>query len=472
MKTINLNKILLLSLIMVVFSACVQDDDFDTPSSQLTTPSIDQDDIVSIDDVIGNFLQSGENSITIEDTNTFMEGYVISSDEGGNFFEELVLQDRPENPTAGIVVQIDVNPLFTIYDFGRKVYVKLDGLTVAVDNGVIQIGKQDGEDLAKISASQMSERIIRTPEVATIVPLEISTNDFSDAVENLYIRLNNVQFGPEEVLGDTPLSFASEPDDEFDGERTLVSCETGGSVVFSTSTFADFKSLRLPVNNGTVDGVLSRDFFDEFYTLSVNSPEDINFDNGNRCGCGLAETMGMTNLFEDDFETQSTNSLISGNGWTNYIEAGTEGWEAYSSGGANASLGISARVGSFGSDDVSTIAWLITPAIDLDAQTGETFKFRTSNSFADNATMNVLFSTDWDGTEANITTATWTAVVDARVTTAEDDFPLWIDSGIVDLDCFSGSTVYFAFRYEGNDVDPDNNFNGTYELDEISIDAQ
>lgn len=472
MKTINLNKIVLLALSLVVFNACVQDDDFDTPNVDVIDPVITGN-IIDIDAVIGNLVQSGEDIITFEGTNNYMEGYVISSDEGGNFFEELVLQDKAENPTAGIIVQVDVNPLFTIYDFGRKVYVRLDGLSVAVDNGVVQIGRREGNELAKIASSEMSETILRTSEIATIVPLEVSISEFSNDLESLYIRLIDVQFNRNDVLGDDLKTFAAEDTDQFDGERLLESCASSSSVILSTSTFSDFKSLLLPANRGTLDGILTRDFFDEFYTVVLNSPEDINFTNDVRCdpielSCGLAATTGGNNLFSDDFETQTVNSLVSGNGWTNFIEAGSEGWEAYVQSGTNSSQGISARVGSFNSGDSSSIAWLITPQIDLDANSGVTLNFETSNSFSDGSTMEVLFSNNWDGTEAGIATATWGIVSDAYVTQDSDFFGEWFDSGNVDLDCGSGQ-IYIAFKYVGSgqaDLD------GTYELDFVSIDAQ
>ena len=48
MKTIKLNKILLLALSLVVFSACVQDDDFDTPNVDVVNPVINGN-IIDID---------------------------------------------------------------------------------------------------------------------------------------------------------------------------------------------------------------------------------------------------------------------------------------------------------------------------------------------------------------------------------------------------------------------------------------
>jgi len=184
--------------------------------------------------------------------------------------------------------------------------------------------------------------------------------------------------------------------------------------------------------------------------------------------CGLASAQASNNIFADDFQSQSVGSLISGNGWTNYIQEGTEGFEAYTQGGTNSSLGTSCRIGSFRSDDASSIAWLITPAIDLDAQNGETFMFKSSNSFSDGSELELLFSPDWDGTEVNITSATWGVLPAAYIVQDSDFFGAWFDSEIVDLSCGTG-TIHIAFKYTGSGVAA---FDGTYELDDISIDSE
>lgn len=467
MRTFRKIQLFILFIGLLSFNACVESDDFNTPVSIDIPFTPGANDIVTdISAVIGNFTQQG--SIFTYETlpnggSTYVTGYVISSDEGGNFFEEIVIQDKASNPNAGIVVQIDVNPLYTFYEFGRKVFIKLDGLSVAEDNGVVQIGVQDGTELAKIPSASRNEHIIRDAEVATIVPLELSISDFSNDKESLFIRLSDVQFNRNEVLGDRPLTFAGEATDQFDGERTLETCPDNASVILSTSTFSDFKSLPLPLNRGTVDGILTRDFFDSFYTLVINSPENINFTNEERCDptildCGLASAEGPTTLFEDAFETQTPFAPIAGNGWTNYVEAGSESWEAYTQGGANASLGVSARMSAFNSGDASNIGWLITPAVDLDTNAGVTLSFQTSNSFSDDSEMDLLFSNDWDGTPAGIANATWGLVPAAYITQDSDSFASWFDSGIVDLSCGEG-IVHFAFRYTGGD--DVSTFNGT-----------
>ena len=465
--------------------SCIQDDNFETPDLSFQEPDIAVNQLRALSSLAGDLAQKQNNggaldytdelttvSYTVNESDQYISGYVISSDEAGNYFKELIIQDHFENPTIGIKVLIDVNPLFTKYEIGRKVFIKITGLTVGISNGVLAIGALNGSRIDKIPASAETQIIKRSNEIGIIKPIAITILEFSSDKTNIMISLADVEFTRDEVLNNS-FTFASEQFDEFDGERTLESCISMASTILSTSTFSDFKGLNLPIGRGTMTAILTKNFFGEIFNLSINTPEDLVFSNPERCdpielSCGLAANIGMTTLFEDNFESQSKNTLISGNGWTNYIEAGSEGWEAYTQTGTNASQGISARIGSGNSGDASTIAWLITPQIDLDLNNNVTLNFQTSNSFSDSSTLHVLFSNDWDGTIANITLANWGIVSDAYITQDNDFFGEWFESGNVDLSCGTGQT-YFAFKYMGNGQDI---FNGTYELDLININAQ
>ena len=468
----------------IFVASCVEDDDFSTPDAEAVTVdpvALGLGNSTTFSAVVSRYLDAQADGDPVgvfsveNDEPLYIVGYVISSDKGGNFFEELVIQNTPgadnidaTNPRLGLNIQINVRSLSDTFDFGRKVFIRLNGLAIGLENGVYTLGKANGNSLEQLQESEYLNFVYRDAEIATVTPKTVaSISDFTEADENTFIQLNNMQVN----RNDLGLTLAGEADDQFDGFRTLESCDDNLQLTLQTSTFADFKLLPVPQYSGTINGILTRDFGDDFNVLVINSIADINFDNTERCdpielSCGEASTQGSENIFEDDFEGQSTNSLISGNGWTNYIQEGSEGWEAYTATGSNASLGISARVGSFNSGDASSIAWLITPAINLDAQDNETLVFQTSNSFSDGSNMEVLFSSDWDGTEEGIVTASWGIISDAYVVQDSDSFSSWFDSGIVDLSCADG-TIYIAFKYTGSG---DSGFDGTYELDGISID--
>lgn len=470
-------KIIIL-LIFIAFSSCVDDGGYGIPipnkEHNFVIPS---EKLITFKAVYGRYAQAVTSGRTLaiinKDEELYIEGYVISSDQAGNFFEKLIIQNKvddsnpDEDPRLGIRLDINVGSLSDTYEFGRKVYVKLSGLTIGESNGVLTIGKGEDQNLEQIQEFEYRNIVIRTSEVAEIIPKITSLVDISPADENTLIQLNDMQLNRFE-LGAT---FAGEAIDEFDGFRILESCESGISIFMQTSTYANFKSLIVPQNKGHVIGIYSRDYRDDFNVLILNSVTNINFENEQRCDpveltCGLASSVGSSNLFRDNFQSQRNNQLIEGNGWTNYIEAGSVGWTAYTSTATNASLGRSARFNSASSGDERNIGWLITPAINLDEQDGETLRFKTSNSLADSSYLEVLYSLDWDGTEANITSATWGVLSAAYVVKDTDSFVPWFNSGSVDLSCATG-TMYIAFKYTGGGQE---NFDGVYELDDISID--
>lgn len=462
---------ILMSLLLFSTLGCVTTE-FEVPetSSEEISP---QGTAVSITSVINNLTQSTEPVIEYKETETYLTGYVISSDVAGNFYHELVIQDAPENPQSGITIQLNQNAIYTVFEPGRKVYIYLDGLAATTENGIVQLGIRDGNGITDIPNSLIGKHILRTTEVATLVPLPISIADFSEEYENLFISLENAQFNRDEVLGKSIKTFAGEVTDEFDGIRLLETCNTKGRTLVSTSTFSKFKSVELPTGNGRIEGVLSRDFYDDFYIIRINTTAAINFTNTERCDpvelkCGLAEVLGTTILFEDDFSGQTRNNPIEGNGWTNFVEYGIQAWEAYTASGNNASQGVSARIDSYQSGDALSVCWLITPAIDLETNSNVKIRFETSSSFADGSDLEVLFSSDWDGDAATITQANWSLLGDAFIIRNQDFFGDWYSSGIVNLSCANGETGYVAFKYTGSTQD---DFDGTYQLDNISITA-
>ena len=470
-----INRLLILNIVTLFFS-CVNDDDYSIPipddAENIVIPTNQLTTFKAVYERYEQAVNNG-NLIAVINEDLYIEGYVISSDLAGNFFEELIIQNKIDDsnpdhdPRLGLKLEINVGNLSDIYEFGRKVYVKLKGVTIGESHGVLSIGRGEDSKIEQIQDYEYRNIVLRTPEVATMAPKMSSLINLTEADENTLIQLDNMQVN----RFDLGLTYAGESIDEFDGLRVLENCNSGISIILQTSTFSDFKSLPVPQNKGSIRGVLSRDFRDHFNVFIVNSSSDVVFDSNERCDpmeldCGLAPSFGTMNLFYEDFESQKNNKLIAGNGWTNYIEAGSEGWEAYSSTSTNASLGRSARFKSASSGDDSNVGWLITPAINLDTQEGETLRFKTSNSLADSSYLEVLYSLDWDGTKANVTSATWGVLSAAYVVKDTDSFVPWFNSGTVDLSCVNG-TVHIAFKYTGSGQET---FDGVYELDDIRVD--
>ncbi len=455
-------------LSLLLLAGCAPEDDHETSG---VTADLALKTNIDLEAVMGLFFQNQDRVLSFEE-DMVMEAYVVSSDEAGNFYKELVIQNKKQDPTAGLTIKLNMNSYYQFYNFGRKIYINLNGLSVGNVNGVAALGVAEGNQIINIPQSRISYHLTRSAEVAHIVPKIITASEFNDPLENLYVQINNVQFNKLLVGPNRTATYAAESNDEYDGERLLESCSGDFPFILSTSTYADFAALKLPSGSGNIKGILTRDYYDDFYTVYVNLPGDVDLNRNSRCDpevitCGLAVQRGSKILFEEDFSTQKNNKPVEGKGWKNLIQEGSRPWEAYTSTGANASLGRSARMRPPGSGDSRSVSWLITPRINFDSNSGEVLSFKTSTSFANGSFMDVLISTDWDGVEENLLTAEWKVLSAAYIAQNNDFFGDWISSGLVDLSCVNGKG-YIAFRYTGSDH---LYYNGVYELDDVLITA-
>ena len=451
---------LFISLSLLFAISCVKTDDFEMPPLIETEIEITGS-VTSISAVKGNYNFQTEQIYTFQNTNTYFEGYVISSDAGGNFYKELILQDKPVNPTSGIQILLDDNSLFETFNFGRKVIVKLDGLSLWYNNGVLQLGLQNRGDVVAIPTALIEDYILRTGETAEIIPLNLKISDFSENKKNLYVKLNNVQFNRNLVKEDNLFSFASNPVDQFDGERQLESCETGETTILSTSTFSDFKSLLLPQGSGSLEGVLTRDFFDDYFVLVINSPDKLNLNNS-RCdpeflNCGTNATEGTQLIFEENFEGVTSNTILNARDFTNVnVSGGEKKFEPKLVNG-NRILRISA----FNTLESPLEAWLVTPKINLDHTTSEILSFDLLSSYDNGILLRIYSTTNFTGDPL---TTVWTQL-DANVPLGpSSQFSSIFQNSKIDISCLEGE-VWFGFQYLG--AAPDKTT--TYDLDNLRV---
>lgn len=477
MKTLKINKLIPLVLFFVVFVGCVEDDDFNVPNTNIEEPILDGP-VIQISDVLNRLVQEQvseddnnnpnpnngldyDSEITYQypdDVIQYMEGYVISTDEAGNFFEELILQDDPTNPTVGIKVPIDVNPLFTRYDIGRKVYIRLTSLHAGISNGVLAVGFKEGNFISQIPFPLEIETIKRSAERADLTPLPLPLDEFDNSKTNLFINISDVQFNRTQALIEE-LTFSSEGSDEFDGERTLESCTSSASRVFSTSTFADFSGLKLPKGRGSIDAILSKNFFGDEFNVVINTPEAINFgDIENRCDPDFLECTeasgGGSAIFSEDFETFGS---FTSEGWVNVNVGGggTEWVEGSFSGNAYA------QITGFNANDDNIDVWLVTPTINMDSTSGEEFSFDIQVNFDNGTILTVWVSQDFTG---DPTTATWQAIDVSIPIGPGGGFGSFESVSPVNLSCLDGD-INIGFFYEGADPGPTTR----YHVDNVEV---
>ncbi|SDW19338.1 Lamin Tail Domain [Lutibacter oricola] len=289
-----INKIILV-VITVLATSCVKDSDFSTPNVDCVEQSLTATNTLSqIKDV---YAFGG----TQFETDIIIEGYVVSSDQSGNIYKSLSIQDKPENPTSAIKIAIDQTDIYTKYEVGRKIYVKLNGLAIDFSFGSLQIGRIANSELEGISPFELDNHIVRSCEVATIVPKKVAVEDLTEDMLEMLIELENVQFRTE----DLGKSYAN-VDNTSTVNRTLQSfndsCNLTGEVEVRNSGYADFKNELLPEGKGSVVAIFSN-YYDDFQ-LYLRDPSDVTL-NDARCDYSNALTPNITlsevkDMFEGD----------------------------------------------------------------------------------------------------------------------------------------------------------------------------
>lgn len=252
----------------ITLFSCVKSDGFDVPGQ-------DCDDSFTVNKTIEDIFNASTRTAVKYTSDDFIEGYVVSSDQGGNFFKTLYLQAL--DGSIGFSVPIDQSDLYTRYNPGRKVYLRLKNAYTQIDNEALEIGDLfidsfSNETVGRISYPAYEEIVFKSCEVVDENQLvqTIAINAVTDAYLNTLIEFTDVQF-VDEALGNT--FYDSAIDEGGSSTNHLIEDTTGNTLIFRTSAFADFASLEVPQKSGKIRGVLTK--FNGAYQFRVRTFNDI-----------------------------------------------------------------------------------------------------------------------------------------------------------------------------------------------------
>jgi len=148
-------------------------------------------------------------------------------------------------------------------------------------------------------------------------------------------------------------------------------------------------------------------------------------------------------------------------GWTNFAQTGTVKWKQGIYSGSKY-----AEFTSYQSGQATNIAWLVSPAINMDIREHETLAFDVAQAYVSSTanSIELLISTNFDGT--NVLAANWQTVPFTTPPLNYDTNFDFFSSGLIDLSGYTGN-IYIAFRCKGSGT----NFSldGTYEIDNVRI---
>jgi len=288
-------EIFILSLISLIgVLGCVQDKDFDPPKESCVSDLVSNATYAEVKNLYT------EGVIKIQD-DLIIDGYVISSDETGNFFSSLHFQDKLDNPTAGFQIAFDLRDSHLFYPVGSKIYLKLKGLYLGKQKGVYKLGGTFSSfgnlSIGRLPAKVVSKHLFSSCDVlvsARPTPIGLSTLD--DSMVNTLVELNTVEI----IENELGLSFAEEKEET---ERTLIDC-SDNEIVLLNSGYSDFQQEELPEGNGSVVGVLLR--ANDEYQIVIRDLDDINLQN-ERCA-DLVDEFTSNAIFISELADPNNNS--------------------------------------------------------------------------------------------------------------------------------------------------------------------
>lgn len=253
----------LLSLILLW--GCVKDQNFDAPKTSC-------DEAVTANATFAQVKALFQSGVVQIQEDLIIEGYVVSSDESGNFFNTLHFQDRAINPTEGFQIDIDLRSSYLFHPVGQKVVIKLKGLYLGRTRGVFKVGGVftafGNLSVGRLPANVINKHLfVSCEELARIEPTEVFINGLQDSMINTLVQFSGLEI-VEEQLGE---SFAVLREET---RRTLADCNEN-RITLLNSGYADFQGELLPEANGSITGVLLKD--NNNFQLVIRDLDDINF---------------------------------------------------------------------------------------------------------------------------------------------------------------------------------------------------
>ena len=321
-----------------------------------------------------------------------IEGYVTSSDDGGNFFKSLSVVSTDN--TRGFSVPVDVVTLFADFEPGRKVYIKLKGKHITIDHSSLHIGNPNLDFPQRVNRLELFEykNIIKKGcEKINEDNIVKKSSNISSLVnnQNLHslIEFENVQFN-DPSLGRNLF----DPDLNNIGNATNheIVDASGNKVIVRVSSFSNFSGKPVPSGSGKIRGVLTQ--FNGAFQFMVRTIDDINMTE-DRFEVDLFPPKGGTNItyfssLNETFESYPTGA--SSEAFPSYINdpvVGSRYWRVATFGG-NKYIQLT----SFGGTPEANRTLFAVP---VNFSSANNFSFKTKAGFNNGNVLKVYYSTNY-----------------------------------------------------------------------------
>ena len=259
MKRINFY----LSILLLSVFAISCNDEFDMPP--LVVPVAEHEANMTIKEFKEKYWQDAVNYIDTVKEDIYLHGFIVSSDESGNIYKSIYIQDE----TGALKLSINQSNTYTTYREGQEIVLGLkyeegssNNIYVGKYNGQQQLGHPAWYASGKVweatfmpyEAFQSRVETNGMPDMSKVVATEISIGDLKHSAEALreyqgrLVKIGGVKFPDADGVN----TFATK---QQTVNRNIQDAE-GNTLVVRNSGYASFYGEPLPQGTGTVYGVL------------------------------------------------------------------------------------------------------------------------------------------------------------------------------------------------------------------------
>lgn len=282
-------KLYLTALLFASLAITGCDDNWDTPPLVVPEASIQAN--TTIEQLKTDYWFDANNGAdTIgtkpDGSHYIIKGRVVSSDNAGNIYKKLVIQDSYEEGLGGktpasLTLSIDANSLYNTYRLGQEIVIDATGMYIGKYAGLQQMGLPENDAQFGMQMSRMPLEYFQAhaqlnglPEAAKIDTVTVKISDLPTsndaagiiAMQSQLVRIDNVSFddGGKATFAEYQTTVSRN-----------ISEENGGSLAVRTSGYANFYNQMLPEGVGSVVGLLS--YFNGSWQLELRSADDCIF---------------------------------------------------------------------------------------------------------------------------------------------------------------------------------------------------
>ncbi len=436
-------KLIVTTIILATFSSCVNSDDYGVPNLAGECVTIAKTKEVS--DITNIATATAVPYTTSETVVDYIEAYVTSSDEGGNFYKSISMMSL--DGLKGFSMPVDNYNLYTEFEPGRKVTIKLDkNRFFNKQHGSTVIGSSYNNGVGRISGVEYKNVILRScvdVEESTIVKNLTIAQAKNDQYLNMLIEFDAVQF-TDASLGkkyyDASLNSLG------GATNHEISDQFGNKVIVRVSEFATFASNAVPSKNGKIRGVMTK--YNSDYQFMIRTLNDVDL-TGDRLAIDLYPPLGGTGIVYDATLNEPFTSYTATNQqvfpkYINDAAIGSKYWQV-----KTFSSNKYIQMSSFGGTPEANRTLFIVP---VNMTSANTLSFKTKDGFNNGAVLKVYYTTNYvPGTQ--ITSATLVDITSSftiATGTTTGYATNFTNSGTYNIPASVTGNGFFVFEYVGN----------------------